>query len=412
MHPPNPADADATADPSTSPSSRARRLFLRTTVVAAAILLALVTAEAIVRIAGVDPVINVVYRRTFRLSENKTLVYELNPGSPDGRFRISKQGLRDREFPYKKSDNTFRIVVLGDSVTYGFNTPRDQSYPKQLERLLNRCAGDTAPHFEVINLGVTGYNIPQIVESLRTKGLRFHPDLIIYGYVLNDPQSYSLEAAALDDLNRQARQILGRAVPRGLAQALSYSRLYRLYLAARLKPPRKVVGEIGDPGYMAFLLGSVRGYIRAIHNNPAPWKRIQDGLADLAELTAGPRTIPLVMAVFPIAEKTGFADYALADVHRKVIREARRHGLTTLDLTAAYRTVERQLDIKLFQDFLHPIANGHRVAATALLIWLSRSGLLPAGAIDLNRLTRDPAEDSADYAAITAALLAQPSSTE
>lgn len=34
--------------------------------------------------------------------------------------KINSKGLRDREFPYEKTEGVKRILVIGDSVTFGF----------------------------------------------------------------------------------------------------------------------------------------------------------------------------------------------------------------------------------------------------------------------------------------------------
>ena len=46
-------------------------------------------------------------------------------------------GVRDdREFPLEKAPNTFRILVLGDSVTFGHGSLYETTYPHLLEQRL------------------------------------------------------------------------------------------------------------------------------------------------------------------------------------------------------------------------------------------------------------------------------------
>ena len=89
-----------------------------------------------------------------------------------------------------KSPGTVRVVVLGDSVTRGncngsSNIEPEQNLSRVLERLLNEHALPNSK-YEVINLGVTGYNTLQESEYLREVGLSFQPDLVIVIYSLND----------------------------------------------------------------------------------------------------------------------------------------------------------------------------------------------------------------------------------
>ncbi len=123
-------------------------------------------------------------------SDNPRLVYEHAPNA-EARFpgnpiqlRTNSAGCRDDEFVMPKPEGTYRIAVVGDSVTVGWNVPLEHTYPQLMEGMF-REAGENV---DVMNLGVAGYNSIQEVETLRTKGLSYAPDLAIVGYVLNDHQ--------------------------------------------------------------------------------------------------------------------------------------------------------------------------------------------------------------------------------
>ena len=119
-------------------------------------------------------------------SPNEKLVYELRPNAKLGGMTITNsQGFRDYEFCAEKPAGTYRIVVLGDSVTFGWWERTEETYPKVLESLLN-SGGAGGFHFEVYNMAVGGYNSAQEVELLKTKALAFHPDLVIVGFCPND----------------------------------------------------------------------------------------------------------------------------------------------------------------------------------------------------------------------------------
>ena len=62
---------------------------------------------------------------------------------------INSKGLRNPEIPYEKPANTYRILALGDSWTFGFRMNEPDAYPRQLERILQADAaarGDTRQH--------------------------------------------------------------------------------------------------------------------------------------------------------------------------------------------------------------------------------------------------------------------------
>lgn len=78
----------------------------------------------------------------------------------------------------------FRIFCIGDSNTYGAGVPRDQTYPAELEKVLNAAAG--ADRFEVVNLGVPGSNSAQVVGRLPQYLRSYKPNLLIVLTGVND----------------------------------------------------------------------------------------------------------------------------------------------------------------------------------------------------------------------------------
>ncbi len=125
-----------------------------------------------------------VKRPIYRRSSNPYLRYELVPRAKIGNISINSDGFRGPEYSITKPANTFRIIMLGDSETFSFMLAQSDTLPMQLENLLNRKS--SLLRYEVLNFGVEGYNTFQELEQLKTKGLKYNPDLIILNYVLND----------------------------------------------------------------------------------------------------------------------------------------------------------------------------------------------------------------------------------
>ncbi len=91
----------------------------------------------------------------------------------------NSRGLRGgRDYPYEKPPGVFRIVVLGDSFTFGEEVGDDDTYAHHLEGLL--------PGVEVVNLGVHGYGHDQMLLYLQEEGVRYHPDLVLLGFLSDD----------------------------------------------------------------------------------------------------------------------------------------------------------------------------------------------------------------------------------
>lgn len=97
---------------------------------------------------------------------------------------VNSKGFRDREFSVNKPKNTFRIICLGDSVTFGWPNKSEEAYAKRLEALLNEKI--KTYRFEVINAGVLGYASYQGLKYLETEIIKYHPDLVTVHFGPND----------------------------------------------------------------------------------------------------------------------------------------------------------------------------------------------------------------------------------
>lgn len=116
-------------------------------------------------------------------------------------YDINQMRLRSK-LPLKK-DGVFRILIFGDSFTYGYGVPEEETYSKVLEQMLN-----DEFNVEVFNLGVYAYNSTDILSLMKQlfpadqQTLEsapdvsyLGPDLLIYGVCLNDYDTHSNEAS-------------------------------------------------------------------------------------------------------------------------------------------------------------------------------------------------------------------------
>lgn len=122
-----------------------------------------------------------------RMSDNPEIMFEIAPNIGEANSR----GLRDFEYGFKKPRGTYRIAVIGDSISYGIGVEIEEPWPKQLERKLNE--NNAAIKFEVINFSVPAYSTLQEAEVLRTKAVKYDPDFVIMAAFVNDNTIYSSE---------------------------------------------------------------------------------------------------------------------------------------------------------------------------------------------------------------------------
>lgn len=90
----------------------------------------------------------------------------------------NSRGWRDVETPLAKPAGRRRVVVLGDSVAWGWGVDDGGSFPDLVERRV----GD----LELVNLAVPGYGSDQEFLTLEREGWLYEPDAVLLCVILND----------------------------------------------------------------------------------------------------------------------------------------------------------------------------------------------------------------------------------
>jgi hypothetical protein len=107
-------------------------------------------------------------------------------------------GMANPEYSYEKPPHTWRIAVLGDSISLG---PYGHDYVKALEDRLNRnCASSDIQQYQVLNFSVYGYSTLQKMDVGLNKASWFHPDVYVAamsGLEFNRRNGSSLHVASL-----------------------------------------------------------------------------------------------------------------------------------------------------------------------------------------------------------------------
>jgi lysophospholipase L1-like esterase len=312
---------------------------------AASTVLFLLLAEIVLRVLGSAPGVTRLQvdlpQGSFQSSRNPLLGYEPRPNSPG----VNAYGIRDRDYDRSKPAGGLRIVVIGDSVGWGFCNDHellalDDLFSKRLEKSLQ--AASPAP-VEVINLCVSGYDAVQEVEFLVEKGLALDPDLVLVAYCLNDDFDASME--------------------------LQYFR--------RL-PSYGIDSEIGRKLFLHSHLARLI-YLRNWTPDPTPQRdtmsRTERAFVRLAALAREHDFQPVVV-VFPLFEP--IASYRWHDAHRRAARLAAKNSLPILDLLGPFAEAS-QGDLSRLQGRCnreHPDETGHEVAARAIERYLLETGLI------------------------------------
>jgi lysophospholipase L1-like esterase len=102
-------------------------------------------------------------------------------------IKTNSLGLRDDEIAPQKTPNEIRLLLIGDSVTAGFEVARSETYEAQLEARLNNLHDGKI--YQVINAGFRGYGTDQELLFLQSRGLALASDVVVMAFVpINDLQ--------------------------------------------------------------------------------------------------------------------------------------------------------------------------------------------------------------------------------
>jgi len=184
------------------------------------------------------------------------------------KVRWNKLGFRDKNYDLKPLENGFRIIVLGDSLTWGVGLSEEQRYSNLLERFLKKKYPNK--NIEVLNFGICGGPTIQEAGNLKKYYKLLKPNLIIVGFCLNDPQprahNYSKEREYYFKKIESLLKLLQKLKLKGSAVMLS-----RVYENVLIK-----LGKI------PFFIDALK---RVYKKDSVEWKKFEDALRDIVRMS-------------------------------------------------------------------------------------------------------------------------------
>ncbi len=258
------------------------------------------------------------------------LVYELRPDvrlryeyPPGGRpyldagngveARTNASGRRGPDVAREKPARTWRVAVVGDSNTFGHGVPEEATWARALERDLAARLAPAGLACEVLNGGVPGYDVRDCAAYLRERLLAYDPDVVVYGFFLNDV----LDGASLLELPEFRER--ARAFHERFGDRIGVESPARglFALVASLRARR---------AYAALVVSLYRAAFRP--ESPA-WRACA---ARILAMRAGveARGGRFVLLVLPQLFAMG-ADYPLDEAHATIRAWGAQHGVRVVD---------------------------------------------------------------------------------
>ena len=233
---------------------------------------------------------------------------------------INGKGLRDDDFDYEKQDGVYRILMLGDSLTFGWGVPVGETTSERLERLLNVNAADR--RYQVVNTGIGNTNTEMQLAYLTNEGYKYSPDLVVLNYFINDAET----------------------IPRRKGNFLAEWSVAYVYLAGRLDVLMRMVKGGGD--WASY-------YLNLYRDDSEGWRKVKESIVKLKEFSDG-KGIKLLFVNYP--ELRDMTNYRFVGINTKLNEFVEDNGIPYLDLFDSVQGVPEE---KLWVTRPDPHPNGY-----------------------------------------------------
>jgi hypothetical protein len=237
--------------------------------------------------------------------------------------KINSDGLRDSEYSRERNGN-YRIIFLGDSLTFGWGVDKSKTFEEILEAELSQ----TKPT-EIINFGAGNYNTSQEVGLFIEKGLKYKPDHVVVFYFINDAEPTPRKS----DL-----------------EFLGHLRIVTFFWS-RL---RSITANFEhEKSYL--------DYYKGLYADDQPgWTVAKNSFRELKDICAA-RGIALQVVLLP--ELHVLDNYPFADQHGKVVAFLKKNDIEALDLAPFFAREHRPARLWVAPDDAHPNAIAHALIA-------------------------------------------------
>ncbi|MEO6545840.1 MAG: hypothetical protein ABIP05_17600 [Nitrospiraceae bacterium] len=305
-------------------------------------------------------------------------------------FQTNSRGWRDREYPLAAGSRTTRIVVLGDSFSWGYYVKDQEVYPKVLESLM----GET----DVINLGVPGFATDQEIQYFKRAALPYQPDTVILAFYLDniyeaDGKLVRQALANPTEESSSTAQLQGKPeagpVLRVKQFLIGHSALYR-WGREQLTTNNTIVKLLSRTGLREPLGGSESldvSLLPALKNPPDSIATLmtvaKSKLLEL-DMLLTERGIRFILVLIPSEisiESRAFdraiaptqfdrEDFDLEKPYRQLEEFAKANRIEVINPTNAFREIHRADDPLYLTHDKHFSPKGHQVFATELYRYL------------------------------------------
>ena len=247
--------------------------------------------------------------------------------------KINGMGFRDDEVSDNKPKNEFRVLVAGQSITFGWGVPKDSSFCELTQNMLN--SSNDSIKYNFVNTGIGNYNT--VLENLylkRNMGI-VNPDMVLLHVFLRDAETIPPKSQNFFIAN-------------SYLIAYIYIKIQQAFFFNN-----KTYKTIGDY------------YLNMYGKDAEGWKAEQQALLDI-RTQCQQKNIPLLLVIQP-----DLNDLSLQSSQEKCYEIIRgfmnKNSFRYIDMSAIYRkNIADPKTIWVSKEDSHPNSAGHKIIADTL----------------------------------------------
>jgi len=276
---------------------------------------------------------------------------------------------------FEKEKGLFRVVLLGDSIIFGYNTHEDFTVSSLINKELKNYKIPGIKETQTLNFGVPGYNMTQYLAVLKKYGLKYKPDVIVVGLaIINDFEGFFMSYLTSGLLNpipvfdSKGYNYELKAPSRFLWNSYLFRQFYYKFAPSwekLIKGPKNPPGE--DRRFRRRLPASC-------NKNDEIWKNVEK-IMDEFKAISRKYKVEIVFLLFPTTEQVYYHNTKIhiprttQQILAGLLDERGMQYIDLFDIFYANYRSSKQLPYRDIDS--HPNDHGYKLAASLTVAWIA-----------------------------------------
>lgn len=289
----------------------------------------------------------VVARRVYTKPWHMKLLEEQARTNWKSTIKRNSLGLRDRDYPDTTPSNSTRVLILGDSFTFGSGVIDDSViFPELLEKRLCAELAPKGETVEILNGGIRGSLTHEWVDLLKRMETAFRPDVVLVVFFLRDG---TLTGSNQGFFSPVRKEIEARNAVSGLYR---HSYLVRM---CRDKQDRRYLSAKYSSALNESYFGS--------GSQTQEWENAKGNILQIKAISEK-MGAKIGLVVFPVLVELN-SDYPFRRICDEVVQFSLTNNIPTHNLLPSFMGMNGP-DLWVSAYDQHPNAAGHEVAARSI----------------------------------------------